>query len=346
MITSKCKSHKKNTFIMFFTMTVILIITVIASLTMGKYAVETGDVFRIFRNRITGVKSSDLAIAEHIIINVRLPRIIMAGMVGCGLAVSGASLQGTFRNPLVSPDIMGVCSGAGFGAALGILLLWNNFAGIVALSFTFGIISVVLVFAFVGVERRGDVVSLILGGIISASIFNGLISLTKYMADTRDKLPAISFWLMGSFSSADYEDVIISIFPLTIGVVGMILFRWKLNLLSLGDEDAYMSGINPKRTRYMIIIFSTLTISACVSVSGIVGWVGLVIPHICRKLVGDNHSLLIPACCFMGAAFMIFVDMVARTISGAEIPVGILTSLIGAPFFAFLYRRNKGERRI
>lgn len=320
----------------------ILLCVCIFSMMLGKYSIQSKDILTVLKNRVFKDYNEELKVIDHIIINIRLPRVMLAGMVGAGLSISGSSLQGTFQNSLVSPDILGVCSGAGLGAALGILFFDNNIVIITVLPFLFGILSLILVFFLSASRKKNNNITLVLSGIIVSSIFNALTSLVKYVADTKDKLPTITFWLMGSFSNTTYREILISVLPISIGILGLIMFRWKLNLLSLGDEDAYTLGINPKQTRWFVILFSTLVTAACVAVSGIVGWVGLVIPHICRKMVGNNHDKLLPISCLIGAIFIIVVDTIARNVVTSEIPIGILTSLIGAPFFAIIYRKTQG----
>lgn len=319
----------------------LLLVTAVCAVLVGQYTVSLSDFYKIITAKFNGTIDSSLKSSAHVIFQVRIPRIILAGMVGAGLSISGSALQGTFQNPLVSPDLLGVCSGAGFGAALGILL-WNGtdlFTPI--LSLAFGLASILLVFFLAGVKNNSETLSVVLGGIIVSSIFTALISLIKYVADSSETLPAITFWQMGSFANATYRDIGISFVPVVSGIVGLLLLRWKINLLSLGDEDCYTLGINPNRTRWMIILFTTLTTAGCVTVSGVIGWVGLVIPHICRKIVGVNHGYLLPTSCLVGAIFMILVDSAARILTSAEIPIGILTALIGAPFFAAIYHKGK-----
>ncbi|MBU5425094.1 iron ABC transporter permease [Tissierella pigra] len=292
---------------------ILLVLVIVGSMVFGRYKISLVDIGNVIKNRINGTYDDTLKIMDHVLINVRLPRILLAGLVG-----------------------------AGFGAALGILLFSDDSVISSLLPFVFGISSILLVFFLAGGQGRTETLSLVLSGIIVSSIFNALTSLVKYVADTGDKLPAITFWLMGSFSNTTYTHIKISIIPASIGIIGLLALRWKINLLSLGDEDAYTMGINPNRTRWNIIFFSTLVTAACVTVSGIIGWIGLVIPHICRRIVGGNHGRLLPASCLMGAVFMILVDSIARNLTLAEIPIGILTALIGAPFFAVIYRQSKG----
>ncbi|WP_089283745.1 FecCD family ABC transporter permease [Anaerovirgula multivorans] len=321
----------------------LLVLSMLGSLLWGRYSMNSGEVLQVFQSKLSGIPHSGLEIAEHVIFQVRLPRILIAALIGAGLSVVGASLQGLFQNPLVSPDILGVCSGAGFGAALGILLTSGIGYLTTGLSFSFGLVSVILTLSMVRVKGQAQTMSYILSGIIVTSVFSALTSLIKYVADVNDQLPAITFWLMGSFANTKFEDLTLILFPILAGIVGLLLLRWRLNILSLGDEEAFSLGINPQVIRISVILFSTVITAACVTVSGIIGWVGLVIPHICRRIVGVNHSGLLPASCLLGANFMVIVDCVARNLTAAEIPIGILTALIGAPFFALIYSQMKGE---
>lgn len=338
------KISKKQYWLIITVLSILLILIIIGSLIIGRYEMSFAEIWNVLINRLNGTQDDTLKIVDHVLIKVRLPRILLAGFVGAGLSISGAALQGTFQNPLVSPDLLGVCAGAGFGAALGILLFSDSRMLMSLFPFAFGLSSVLLVFFLAGTKGHAETLSLVLSGIVISSIFNALTSLVKYAADTGDKLPAITFWLMGSFSNTTYTHLKISSIPILAGMIGLLALRWKINILSLGDEDAYTMGINPLYTRWLIIVLSTLVTAACVTVSGIIGWIGLVIPHICRRLVGVNHGTLLPVSCLMGAIFMILVDSIARNLTTAEIPIGILTALIGAPFFAIIYRRSKGGR--
>lgn len=316
---------------------------VIGGVLLGKYSIHLSDLATILSGKLNGKIDSTLETAAFVVFNVRIPRIILAAMVGAGLSISGSALQGTFQNPLVSPDLLGVSSGAGFGAALGILLTGGLGLFTPVLSLALGLTSVILVFFLAGTKNGTGTLSVVLGGIIVSSIFSALISLIKYVADSSETLPAITFWQMGSFANATYRDIGIAFVPIMGGIIGLYLLRWKINLLSLGDEDCFTLGINPNTTRWLVILFATLTTAGSVTVSGVIGWVGLVIPHICRRLVGVNHGHLLPASCLTGAIFMILVDTAARNLTSAEIPIGILTALIGAPFFAIIYNRSRKE---
>lgn len=321
----------------------LLLISGIGAVLLGKYSISLSDFMTILSEKLNGGADSTLETAAFVVFNVRIPRIILTAMVGAGLSISGAALQGTFQNPLVSPDLLGVSSGAGFGAALGILLTGGLGLFTPTLSLVFGLSSVLLVFLLAGSKNGTGTLSVVLGGIIVSSIFSALISLIKYVADSSETLPAITFWQMGSFANTTYRDIGIAFVPIIGGIAGLYMMRWKINLLSLGDDDCFTLGINPNTTRWLVILFATLTTAGSVTVSGVIGWVGLVIPHICRKLVGVNHGHLLPAASIVGAVFMILVDTAARNLTSAEIPVGILTSLIGAPFFAIIYNRGRRE---
>lgn len=279
----------------------------------------------------------------EILFHVRLPRIILSVLVGAALSLSGATLQGVLQNPLASPEVLGTSSGAGFGAALGILLFPDNLLLASLMAFASGLLSMLFVLLLAG-KKNSSILSIILSGIIISSIFMALISLVKYMADPNDTLPAITFWMMGSFSQADFLQVGTIVFPVASCAALLFFLRWKLNILSLGDEDAEMMGVNPRRLRILLIMIATVLISVSVTVSGIIGWVGLVIPHICRKLVDANHGYVIPLSILSGGLFMLLIDTAARSISSSEIPIGILTALIGAPVFTFVFMMKRNRR--
>ncbi len=279
---------------------------------------------------------------EIVVIRIRLPRALMAMMVGSGLSISGAAFQGMFNNPLVSSYLLGVSSGAGFGAALGILI--GESAGLIQVSsFLFGTLAVMLTYLISRVYKTTPLLMLVLSGVIVSSLFMSLISLVKFVADPDEKLPAIIFWIMGSFASTRLEDLLITFVPICAGTVGLLLVRWRINLMSMGDKEARAMGTRVELLKGIIIVCTTLISAAAVSVCGIIGWVGLVIPHICRMWVGPDHRALLPATIMVGASYLLIIDNVARTLTASEIPLGILTSIIGAPFFAYLLRRSKGS---
>lgn len=317
------------------------------SLLLGRYAVSPATALRVLLSAVAPLKtvwSTDVGI---IILSVRLPRIAADILVGAALSTSGAAFQGIFRNPLVSPDILGVSAGAGLGAALGILLELPP-AAIQASAFALGMAAVMAAYGL-GSWRSGEgdgVLILVLSGVIIGTVFSACISLVKYVADPYNSLPAITFWLLGSLAAVSAGDVALVAGPILIGVALMNLLRWNLNVLSFGDEEARAMGVNVRRMRLLIIAGATVMTSSAVAISGVVGLVGLVCPHLARLLVGPNYRLLMPASTIIGALFLLVVDDVARTLFPAEIPLGILTSLIGAPFFVYLLsnlRKGWGE---
>lgn len=272
---------------------------------------------------------------------IRLPRILLALLVGAGLSASGCAYQSLFSNPLATPDTLGVASGAGFGAALA-LLMGMEFMGVQMVSLLFGGIAVWLtMIAGKSKERRG-MSSVVLAGIMIGSLFNALISLVKFSADTESELPEITYWLMGTLDSANFHALKLGAPFILGGILILLLLRWRLNLLPLGDEEAMSMGVNLKMLRLITIICATAMTASCVSMCGQVGWVGLLVPHMCRMRYGSNHLTLLPASILTGAAFMVVVDTLARSLSAAELPISILTAIIGAPFFIMLMRRTEG----
>ena len=319
-------------------MTVLLIAVFFLSLAAGRFAIEPGAVFDILVRAAGGNAGTDMA--STVVLELRLPRTLLAMLVGAGLSLSGAVYQGIFRNPLVSPDVLGVSSGAGFGAVLGILI-WGTGTGTSVIAFACGMASVGLAYYFSRSRGAVSMMSLVLSGIIISSIFSALISLVKYAADPYDKLPAITYWLMGSFSKADFDKLEIIGLPMIAAGALLLAMRWRINILSLGEEEARSLGIDPVRLRNIAIVAATVITALSVTSCGIVGWVGLVIPHMCRRMVGVDHQRLLPATCFVGAIFLALVDICARSLLAAELPIGILTALLGAPFFAVLLKRTR-----
>jgi iron complex transport system permease protein len=312
------------------------------SLFVGRFAVSPGTVARILLAHIVPVTHEWSAPVETIVMQIRLPRALLAMFVGAGLSLSGAAYQGMFRNPLVSTDILGVTAASGFGAALG-LLLSANALELQLFSFVTGLAGVSLTYLLARVYRSTPVLMLVLSGVVVAAFFSALLSGVKYVADPESKLPAITYWLLGSLNAASMKSLAMALPAIIAGGVGLLLMSWPLNVLSLGDEEARSLGLRTEWLKAGIIACTTLITAAAVSVCGIVGWVGLVIPHIGRMLVGPNHRLLLPATVSIGATYLLFIDDIARTVSAVEIPLGILTALIGAPFFAYLLRTTRGS---
>ena len=279
---------------------------------------------------------------EAVVVSIRFPRIALASLIGAALAVSGASYQGMFRNPMVSPDLLGASTGAGFGAAIAILLGGSYFA-ITLSSFFCGLLAVALAVVISSRSRIETTLSLVLAGVMVSSLFSSSTSAVKLVADTSDQLPVITYWLMGSLASVKLKDLSFAFWPIVIGLVPVLLLRWRINILTLGEDEARSMGLNTKALRLLVVLCSTLMTAGAVSVSGMIGWVGLVIPHFSRLIYGDDYSVTLPTSAFMGATFLLAVDDLARIATTAEIPLGILTSFVGAP--VFLYLIAKGGRR-
>lgn len=324
--------------LIFSGLVIILICTILLSACLGRYPLSVTDLVRYL---FTG-QSLDSTLPT-VVLNVRLPRIIGAVLVGGVLAIAGTAYQGLFRNPMVSPDILGVSSGAGFGASLAITFSFS-LLGIQLMAFSFGLLSVFLalfVSRIVG-KNHDKILMLILSGMVTGAIFNALISLMKYIADSDSKLPDITFWLMGSLTGITLDELKVVLPLVLLGSVPIFMLGWKLNVLSFGDEEAKAMGINTKRLRTTVICCASLITASVVCISGLIGWVGLIIPHFARFLVGSNHKYLLPASFFSGSIFMLLVDDVARSATTLEIPLGILISIIGAPMFLiFLSKSTK-----
>ncbi len=316
------------------------LILIFTSVFLGRYPVSLSDVTSILIAPVTGQKLDPTNLS--VVLYIRLPRVILGALVGGSLAVSGAAFQGLFRNPLVSSGMLGVSSGAGFGAALAIIL-FSDFFYVYPFSFGFGLLAVSLCFVIGRITASTQAITLVLGGVIVGSIFSALISFLKYVADPLDELPAIVFWLMGSLSRADYSQIFTAGIPMALGVAGLVLVRWRLNVLAMGDKEARSLGLNVAVHRIFIIVFATLATAGAVCVSGVIGWVGLVVPHMGRMIIGNNNKDLIPVSFCLGACFLIIVDDISRLMASSEMPLGILTSLIGGPFFIYLLKKTKGR---
>lgn len=321
------------------------------SFLMGRYSVPLGTTLRILWARLLELISGGRIAFPHdwtdteaaVVLNIRLPRIFCALMVGAALSTAGASYQGMFRNPMVSPDLMGASTGAGFGAALAILL-GAGYWGITLTAFGFGLAAVALAYLVSRFSRLNATLALVLAGVMISSLFSACTSFVKLVADTQDQLPAITYWLMGSLSSVKAEDTAFAAVPILLGLIPLVLLRWRINLLTVSEAEARSLGLRSGRLRLAVILAATLVTSASVSVSGMIGWVGLVIPHFCRMLFGYDYRRLIPASILMGGTFLILVDDLARTITSSEIPLGILTSFVGAPVFVWLILQGGADR--
>jgi iron complex transport system permease protein len=318
---------------------VILVVLFILSFAIGRYPISPGNVIKILLSYVLPLEHTWPDIMNTVVMDIRLPRILAAMLVGASLALAGASFQGLFRNPLVSPDILGVSSGAGFGAALAILLSGNQLV-IQASAFFFALLAVGVSYGISKMVKGNATLTLILAGMAIASLFGALLSLMKYVADPIDQLPAITYWLMGSLASVGHKGLLYAAGPILIGVTVLILIRWRFNVLAMGEEEAMALGADTGRLRAIIIVCCTMITASSVCISGTIGWVGLVIPHVSRVLVGPNHRRLLPVSLLMGAIFLLFIDNIARVAASVEIPIGILTAIVGVPFFVYLLKRS------
>lgn len=310
------------------------------SLLLGRYPIDPAQAVAMLVNQIVPLDPIWTEQQATLFFNVRLPRILLALMVGCCLACAGAAYQGTFQNPLVSPDILGASQGAAFGAAVAILLGVSSFTTSL-FAFGFSLITVLLVLLISTRARGNHMMVVVLAGVMVSSLFQAGVSYAKLVADPTDELADITYWLMGSLTGANMRDIGM-VFPIMlIGCATLFALRWRINILTMGDDEAATMGVNARRTRIVVIIAATLVTAASVCVTGMIGWVGLVIPHLCRMLVGADYRRLIPASMLMGASFLLIVDDVARLATTAEIPIGILTAFVGAPFFLYLITRKK-----
>lgn len=330
--------------ISFVLMAAALLAIVIFSFAIGWYGISPGTIIRFFGSQLFGLKYNFPDQIHTVLVNVRLPRIALGFLVGSGLSVAGHTFQGVFRNPMASPDILGASSGAGFGAALAIL--WGLPAsGISTLSFLFGLLSIGLVLLLTSFVRTQRVLALILTGIVVSSLFSAGLSLIKLVADPTDQLPAITYWLMGSLNSSQMKQLTFAAPLILGGMLIIILLRWQLNVLTMGEEAAAAMGVRIRLIRFTLILASTLITATCVSVSGVIGWVGLVIPHIARMITGSDNRVSLPASALIGSSFLILVDDIARRATTSGIPLGILTAFVGAPFFTYLILRQ-GRREV
>ena len=327
--------------ITFLLLVILPIILFFASFLIGRYPISPVDVVKTILSPIFPQLKVSQTITT-IVFEIRLPRIIAAFAVGSALALAGTSFQSIFKNPLVSPDLLGVSNGAGFGAALAIILSSSNFL-IQILAFVFGIISVSITYLISRAYKAGGILVLVLSGVAISAFFNALISCIKFVADPQDKLPEIIYWLMGSLSSVTIDKLIMITITFVVGIIILLLLRWQMNILAMGDEEAQSLGLNPTRIRLLIIAGCTLLTSAAVSISGIIGWIGLIIPHMARMIVGPDNRILIPASLSLGASFLLLVDNISRAVISIEIPIGILTSVIGVPIFLYLLKRGYSE---
>ena len=312
------------------------------SFVLGRYDVPVWQVARILLAEIFPLNETWASSMRAAVINIRLPRIALACLVGMSLSLAGTAYQSVFQNPMAAPDILGASSGACFGAALAILLGLTR-GGVTLLAFVASLTTVALVYLIGNRTRGSRSVSILLAGVMVSSLFSAGTSYIKLVADPSDELPAITYWLMGSLSGARLKDVGFALLPMCLGSLPLILLRWRINLLTLGEEEAATLGVNTNLLRLIVILCATFLTAASVAVSGMIGWVGLVIPHLSRKLVGNDCRYLLPTSMIMGAGFLLLVDNLSRNLLSTEIPIGILTAFIGAPFFIYLMTRRRNH---
>lgn len=319
----------------------LLIGVAVVAVTSGAYPVSPGEVVGLIWAKASGGAVSLPAAAQTAIWQIRGPRVLGAMLVGTALAASGGAYQGIFRNPLVSPDILGVSSGAALGAVLGIYLALPVYA-IEATAFAGGLVAVVLVYSVAAaISGRDPVLVLVLSGVVIGALLGSGVALLKFMADPYNQLPAITFWLLGSLSAFNPDDLLALAPPVAVALVPLILLRWRLDVMTLGDEEARALGVNVAMVRAAVVAAATLMTAAAVAASGIVGWVGLLVPHLARLIVGPAFARLLPMSAVLGAAYLLAVDTLAREIGRVELPLGVLTAVIGTPVFLFVLARGR-----
>lgn len=291
------------------------------------------------QEQLAGKHSAEYSQFATIMFKIRFPRVVMAAVIGAGIALAGAAYQALFQNPMVSQDILGASQGAAFGAALG-LYLSQSYQVVVSWAFLGGLIAVGLVLFLAKIIKGETILYMILIGMMVGSLFSSAVSFLKLIGDPMSTLPAITYWLMGSLSGIKQQDVAFAVPLIVIGCLPIFFLRWRLNLMSLGTQEAESLGVNTKNIRVIMVLAATLITAAAVSVTGMIGWVGLIIPHFARLIVGNDYRKVVPVSALLGASFLLIVDDIARMLTTSEIPIGILTSFIGAPVFLLLLIRN------
>jgi iron complex transport system permease protein len=318
----------------------LLIAVALVSLYLGKYRLPLADILAFAGWKTAGgveLTTEQRSLLTNVLFDIRLPRIMAAILIGASLSVSGAAFQALFINPLVSPGLLGVLAGASFGAALG-MIFSKSWLAVQCSTLLFGFAAVGVAVSIARIFRAHSIIMLVLGGIISGAFFTASLSIVKYAADPSNQLPAIVYWLMGNLSAVDGRTMLLVSLPMLLGMIVLILNGGRLNAMSMGEEEAKSLGINVSRVRMTVVFLSTLISALTVMIGGIIGWVGLIIPHICRMLVGPDNRLLLPAAALVGAVYLLVVDNVSRLMFSFEIPTGIVTSLIGIPFFVLVLK--------
>lgn len=333
-------SRARHANIIIAVLALLVVVIAFASLALGRFPITPDQAVQMTLGQFIPIDQTWTDQQAALFFNVRLPRVLMALLVGCCLSVAGAAYQGTFQNPLVAPDILGASQGAAFGAAIAILMHFSDW-GISINAFGWSLFTVFLVLIISTHAKGNHMMVVVLAGVMVSSLFSAGVSYAKLIADPNNELAEITYWLMGSVTGATLPKIA-HVFPIMlVGCIILFAVRWRINVLTMGDDEAATMGINARRIRLIIIIASTLITAASVCVTGMIGWIGLVIPHLCRMLVGADYRKLIPASMLMGAGFLLLVDDIARLATTQEIPIGILTAFVGAPFFLFLITRKK-----
>lgn len=318
----------------------LLFVTVfLLSFAIGRYPIDPVTLVKILLSKVFPIEKTWTSQAETVVFNIRLPRVLVGALIGAGLSLSGLVYQGIFQNPMVSPDVLGASSGAGAGSALA-LLLGLGYVEISAMSFAGGLLAVVLVLLVASQTKSQPVLGLVLAGIMISSLFNSCLSFIKLVADTDDVLPQITYYLIGSLNSTRTSDLIGCAVLIPLSALAVWLMRWPLNVMTLGEEEARSLGVDTRAVRLVAITAATLMTAISTATAGMIGWVGLVVPHLARMTVGCDYRRSIPATILLGSAFLVFVDTISRSVTTSEIPLGILTSFIGAPFFLYLIIRE------
>jgi len=333
-------SGRKKFHTVLFTLIILTVFMALAALCIGRYTLSVPEVVRIIASRFMSIEADWGPQAESVVLNLRLPRIAGSFLVGGSLALAGAAYQGIFKNPLVSPDLLGVSSGACVGAASAILLGFHAVA-IQFSAFFMGIITVFLVMLLPRILKNDSITVLVLSGVIVSGVMNALMGMLKYVADPETELAAITYWQLGSMAKVMNSDVIMVVPLIIISVIVVLVLRWRINLLSLGEAEAKTMGVNTKRLRWGIIVCSTMLTACSVCLCGTVGWIGLVIPHLSRMFVGPNTEKSLPVAFVLGGVFLMLIDTMARSLTSGEIPLSVLTGLIGAPFFFYVLSKQR-----
>ena len=338
------KDSKKNHVLTISVLFVVLVAVFLYSLTRGKYPVKISEIFAVFNHYLFGGEENYEKAVAISIVRIRIPRLLTCIFCGLGLSISGATYQGVFRNPMVSPDLLGASSGAACGACIAILFDCSTFETHL-IAFVCGLLAVLLTYTVSSIVSRGSnsTIALVLTGIVVSALFNAGVSITKTLADTDAKLGDITFWLMGAMTHTTIKTVWLLVIPVVISCIPMLLFSYQLNVITFGDDEAKTLGVNVKVLRFVFILCSTFVTAAAVSACGIVGWIGLVIPHLVRMVIGPNYKTLLPASALTGAIFLMLVDNISRVYCQVEIAIGVLTAIVGAPFFLILLTTKRGE---